>query len=125
MQKRTLIGLAHRVAYAAALAFFVFDFSVLPTGVTGSVLGGFLAALNFPVALVGLLLPCGERGLDFPIGHCDFPSTALFLNHLRLAIPVYVVLLYLPGSLRALRRRRGVVHVAEGSSAGKVTTSLI
>ena len=119
MKRSSVLAAAHRVAYAAALAFFVFDFAVLPIGVGGPVLGTLLAVLNLPVAVVGLALPCDQRGLDFPVGHCHWPNQTLFLHHLRLAIPVYVALFYLPNLVSLIRKRRK----ARGGASAKVLSA--
>jgi hypothetical protein len=65
--------------------------------------------LDFPVALAGeLLYPI--RGMELVFDDhgswCDFcPTGEMFRQQIRLAVPVYLVLLYLPTLLRSVLRR--------------------
>lgn len=108
---RHLVGLCHRFAYASALALATINLWVLPLGVEHSRLVGFLVPVaNSPVAAAGLLFSCELRGLDTPFSQCSPQSgSAFYWQHLRFAIPVYVLLFYAPSLFRAgrhwLRRR--------------------
>lgn len=110
---RTLVfGFFHRVAYAVALSLLVWDFYVLPLGLNLGIWSSVLSVLNAPVAAVGLLIPCPERGLDAPFLQCHHEGgqsgPQFFFSHLRLAVPVYVLLFYLPNLIRAgWARKRG------------------
>lgn len=107
--RRKVIGFFHRLAYALALALGVFSLTVLPLGLPSSNwIPWALAAVNSPVSLVSLLVPCSERGLDFPLGDCHHEggqtASEFFFSHLRLAVPVYLLIFYLPGFFVAARR---------------------
>lgn len=110
----TSVGLCHRLAYATALAALTWCMTILPLGLKHLAMwSAVIAVVNAPVSAVGLSLSCQERGLDIPFGDCHDPSSPHLLKHLRLAIPVYVVLFYFPGLIRGgmnwWRGRRGPV----------------
>lgn len=106
-----LRGFSNRLAYALALSLLVFNLYVLPVGVVDCKAATLsLEAMNLPVSAVGLLLDCSERGLDSPLGECNHQGgqgpAELFVNQLRLAVPVYLFLAYLPALFTWVRRRR-------------------
>jgi hypothetical protein len=100
-----LLGLSHRLAYAIAVALTGFFLIVMPIGLRIEFL---VRLLDLPVAAAGLLLPLEWRGIDLWFqpqewGYVD-PLQGL-LRHLRVAIPAYVVLFYVPNVLSAVYRR--------------------
>ena len=119
---RRLVGLLHRMVYSLALGLLVWNLYVLPLGLNVRVVGPLLAVANAPVSAVGLLLPCDERGIDAPFGECHHEggqgAAQFFSSHLRLAIPVYTLVSYLPllGALLSARvlRRGGRAVRSEG-----------
>lgn len=113
---RDLLGFAHRLTYATLLALLTWLLSWLPvsTQLAGSaIVSAVLKVVNFPVALASQAMPLTWRGLDLVFAE-RLPHTVatseFLLRHLRVAIPVYVFLFYLPNLLRSgldgLRRRR-------------------
>ena len=107
-------GFFFRLGYAVALGVLVFNLAVLPLGLNLDRWSPVLHILNAPVGAVSLLIPCPERGLDFPFGDCHHQggqtAADFFFSHVRVAVPVYVLCFYLPNLLAAtwrwLRRRR-------------------
>jgi len=102
-------GFFSRLGYAVALSVLVWNFSVLPLGLNLDVWSPILGTLNAPVGAVSLLVPCPQRGLDSPFWRCHHQggqtAPEFFFNHLRLAVPVYVLCFYLPNLLAAIWRR--------------------
>src|SRR5688572_6982058 len=120
-----LIGLSHRVAYATATALVGLLLAVMPAGLKIDSTGVLTKLLNLPVAAVGLLLPDGWKSIDLWFGtnalHYSHFSEVL-VRHLRLAIPVYVLLFYIPTLGRAVwqrlrHRRRAIEAEAPGRLA--------
>lgn len=117
--KKSLLGICHRVAYAALISAIVWisvdlplpDDSYPPTrwGISLTI----TRWLDLPIALATQLLPCSESGIDlwFRI-RCPEPIEyrRYFFNHMRVGIPAYVLLFYLPIICRRVccwwRRRR-------------------
>lgn len=119
MSSAAIQGFFLRLGYAVALSALVWNFFVLPLGVDLDAWGPVLNALNAPVATASLLVPCPERGLDAPFSQCHQQGgqtpPRFFFNHLRLAVPVYVLMFYLPNALRgAWRSWRGRSVLVEG-----------
>ncbi len=90
---RTVRRIAFCLASSGLLAFAVFDLMVLPVGAPRW-LDTVINAFNLPVSAVSLLLPCGQRGLDLPLGDCQHQGPEMLWKHLRLAVPVYFGVLY-------------------------------
>lgn len=70
--------------------------------------------LDWPVATVGLLFPAYWAGIDAFYGQnlCDFCTPSeLLVEHLKLAVPVFVLLSYVITKLHDWRRRRSNVAV--------------
>lgn len=117
--KRHFVGFCNRVAYATVLGLAAWGLMMWPpfTPLAGRIYGYAAILLDLPIALANLLLPLDWRGLDlvFDRGLTIGTSTPGFLfRHLRVAIPVYVLLFYLPslllGSWRRWRRRGRAVE---------------
>jgi len=114
--RRTLIGLAVRFLIATALSLlvwwlFITPFDRLPF--PPPAVHFIVRLLNFPVALAGELLD-PIRGIavlfDDDGSWCDFCTVGeMFRRQMRIAIPTYLFLLYLPAVMRSIacRRRRG------------------
>jgi hypothetical protein len=111
--RRIAIGLALRLIGATVVSLIVwwlfttpFDRIPLPRS---AAIFAIVRILNFPVALAGeLLYPI--RGLELLFRDydtwCDFCSTGeMFRQQMRLAVPVYVTLFYIPTVLRSIARR--------------------
>lgn len=120
--KKRLIGLCHRVAYAALVSAIVWIFVDLPLpegsypptrwGVSLTI----ARWLDLPIAVATQPLPCSESAIDlwFRI-RCPEPIGDLwryFFHHMRVGIPAYVLLFYLPSIYRLSRswwrQRRGM-----------------
>jgi hypothetical protein len=126
--QRAVRGFFFRLGYAVALGVLVFDLAVLPLGLNLDLWSPILDILNAPVGALSLLIPCPERGLDFPFGHCHHQggqtAPEFFFSHLRLAVPVYVLCFYLPnlfsagwGWLTRRRRQRGIGSERPGAGS--------
>lgn len=112
-RKRTLLGFALRFAAAILISLliwwlFVTPFDRLPISCAADLFIG--RALDFPVALAGeLLYPI--RGMELVFGDrfgtwCDFCQVEqMFWLQMRLSVPVYLLLLYIPTMLRWIARR--------------------
>ncbi|HEX6100462.1 MAG TPA: hypothetical protein VF432_29375 [Thermoanaerobaculia bacterium] len=110
--RRILLGLALRVLIATAISvlvwwLFITPFDRLPLPRSGVLIA--VQILNFPVALAGEILH-PIRGLQLLFEDystwCDFCSAGeAFLQQMRIAIPSYLVLLYIPALLRTIARR--------------------
>jgi hypothetical protein len=114
---RPVIGFIHRVTYAMLIGFitwflWIARFDTLPFD--RDIQTGMIKVLSFPVALVSEQTPItGWKAIDpFTkdiVGHNE-PNEKVLLWHLRLAVPVYVVLFYLPNLgtwiIRRARRKR-------------------
>jgi hypothetical protein len=110
--RRVSIGLTLRVITATAISLLVWWLSITPFDrlpLPRPAIFVTVRILNFPVALAGeLLYPIRGMQLVFPDYDtwCDFcPVGEMFRQQMRLAIPVYLFLLYIPTVLRSIRRR--------------------
>jgi len=100
------------VVYAALISFIVWflwtaRFNTLPLGRDLQL--GIVKVLDFPVAMVSERMPLtGWRAIDpftsDQLGHNE-PDEKLLLWHARLAIPVYVMLFYVPSVVMWIVRR--------------------
>ena len=114
----------HRVTYAALLSAIVWIYINLPLAEGAAppshwTLGGELVRLiDLPIVIATQALPCSETAVDlwFVRYHCphEWDARHYLFSHMRVGIPVYVVLFYLPnvymyGRRRWQRRRSGVV----------------
>jgi hypothetical protein len=110
--RRAFIGLTFRLIIATGISLIVwwlfttpFDRLPLPRLAVSFL----VRILDFPVALAGeLLYPI--RGMEVVFEHhdtwCDFcPIGEMFRQQMRIAIPVYLLLLYIPTLLRSVARR--------------------
>ena len=119
--KRQLINLVHRIAYAALISALVWILARLPMQLNPYGPGALLLlALDWPIAVATQPLPCKEFAIDLwftveggegcpsGIGY-QVPAWEMFVNHMRVGIPVYVFLFYVPniliGSVRWWRGR--------------------
>jgi hypothetical protein len=77
--------------------------------------------LDWPVATVGLLLPAYWAGIDAFYGRnlCDFcTAPELLVEHLKLAVPVFVGLSYAVTALHVRWRRRSKITVEDPAEDG-------
>ena len=128
LSRKQLFGLSHRIAYAALISALVWILAQLPMQVNPYGLDArLLFALDWPIAVATQPLPCKEFAIDLwftgqggepcptGIGY-QVPARDMFFNHMRVGIPVYVFLFYLPnillGAVRWWRRRRGAAPAA-------------
>lgn len=101
--RRVLTGFVHRVVYAMLFALLAWHACTWPFGnsiAQRRVATAVCYTLNLPTAIIGRVTS-PYRGIDvfFDRGGewCDFCSAQQILwNHVRFAVPVYVVLFYLP-----------------------------
>ena len=115
--RKLVVGFFNRLAYATAIALGGLLLAVMPAGLRIDPTGVLTKLLNLPVAAVGLILPDGWKSIDLWFGtnalHYSHFSEVL-VRHLRLAIPVYVLLFYIPTLGRAvwqrLRHRREAIE---------------
>ena len=106
------VGAIHRFAYAVLLGmvtWFLYTarFDTLPFGADVQIM--LTKIVGLPVAIVSQLLPQGawhaiDPFAEYPFAHNE-PHERLLLLHLRLAVPVYVALFYVPNVVGALYRR--------------------
>jgi hypothetical protein len=110
--RRISLGLVLRLIIATALSFIVWWLAVTPFDRLFRprvITIGIVRILNFPVALAGeLLYPI--RGIQVVFRDddtwCDFCSLSeMFRQQVRLAIPVYLFLFYVPAALRSIARK--------------------
>lgn len=118
---RWIAGASHRLAYAVAISSVVWVLAVQPLNLPADGLAfRMVQVLDLPIATASQLLPCDESGLDlwYRVGpgqsSCPHnPGREFFLNHMRIGVPAYVLLLYVPSIFRATRdwwrRRRAPV----------------
>jgi hypothetical protein len=96
------------MGYAVVLAGATWAMLVVPLGVEDSrVATAVVYVFVFPVAVAGAWLPSEARGIDlffWPGAIHGMPAADILLRHLRIAIPVYVLLFYLPNLFRGLYR---------------------
>jgi hypothetical protein len=102
---RYFVGLGHRLAYATTLGLLTWYLYMMPCPALDMDLRRVIVAiLDLPVAIVSQVLPGSWwKGIDVfsvnPFGHGLAPELVL-VRHLRLAIPVYVLLFYLASLCR-------------------------
>jgi hypothetical protein len=111
-RSRHAIGFIHRVVYATLIGFITWflwtaRYDTLPLGRDAQ--NAIVKVLAAPVAFVSRLTPpAGWKALDpftsDVVGHNE-PNEKLLLWHLRLAVPTYVVIFYIPSLIRLLVRR--------------------
>jgi hypothetical protein len=117
-RKRLILGAFHRLAYATAISVIVFLVAVQPLELSlhGATFWT-IRILDLPIATAGQLLPCNERGVDLWFraepgysGCPHNPGPEFFGNHMRIGIPAYLLLFYLPSLLLAARlKSRGPI----------------
>jgi len=105
-----LIGFSHRLAYAALISALVWIFLFLPLpddaypptrwGINLTI----ARWLDLPIAIATQIVPCRESAIDlwFRV-RCPDPIEGLqryFFNHMRIGIPIYVLIFYLPSMFR-------------------------
>lgn len=110
---KNTVGALHRLAYATAISAIVWLVSAQPLNVSLKGLTSWtIRILDLPIATASQLLPCDERGLDLwyrvapGYSSCPHnPGPEFFGNHMRIGVPAYLALFYLPNLLLAARRR--------------------
>lgn len=110
--KRAALGFVLRLAGAVGISLFgwwlfITPFDRLP--VPREAIALLVRVLDFPVALAGELLH-PLRGMELIFfdhsSWCDFcPAAEVFRRQMQLAVPVYLLLLYVPALWRGLGRR--------------------
>lgn len=109
--QRAFAGLIHRFVYGALLGAFVWYLTAVPytmTPIPHVIHHPLLVVLDFPVALVSEHLPWQFKGIDtFSSERQPERSNEweYLYGHLRTAVPVYVVLFYLPNIMLWIVRR--------------------
>jgi len=110
--RRVSIGLILRLVIATLISLLVWWLSTTPFDrlpLRSPAILAIVRILDFPVALAGeLLYPI--RGMELVFRDydtwCDFcPIGEMFRQQMRIAIPTYLFLLYIPTLLRAVARR--------------------
>ena len=108
---KRVVGFIHRVTYAVLLSVFVWYLTLVPFTMTPLRRSSHLAlvkVLDFPVAMVSSVLPWQAKGIDL-FSEERQPERAnmweLLHAHVRVAVPVYVILFYVPNAITFLRRR--------------------
>ena len=109
LSKQHFIGLAHRVAYAALISALVWALVLSPSDAMLADPYGpstwLVRLVDLPIAVATQALPCDEFALDlwFTIRGeraCPgVPEREAFFQHMRVGIPVYVFLFYVPNIL--------------------------
>ncbi|HEY0157559.1 MAG TPA: hypothetical protein VGF28_09765 [Thermoanaerobaculia bacterium] len=109
-----LLSVAVRLSVATTLGVITW-WSYVTRGASDGLLRILYRVLDWPVATVGQLFPQSWAGIDVFYGTnlCDFCTPReLLLEHLKFAVPVFVLLSYVGTSLRERWRRR----LASGSA---------
>ena len=121
-KKNDLFGFCHRVAYAALVSaiVWIFVFLPLPEGISypGDMIIQVVRWLDLPIAAATQIMPCNEFAVDMwfrvrcpELGYGIVDLRGYFFNHMRIGIPTYVLLFYLPNLYRVgrgwWRQRRG------------------
>jgi len=108
---RWITGLAHRVTYATLFAVMTWFACGYPAafGRHVALQNAVCYGLDYPIAVVGRLM-APYRGIDvfFDRGGewCDFCSAqGVLWAHVRFAVPIYVVLFYIPTFVLWIARR--------------------
>ena len=105
---RYLIGFIHRVVYATLIGLLTWFTCATPFGEHRRLQTLICQVFDWPVATAGRLFKTWH-GLDVFYGgrSCDFCQPIDFVwSHLQLAVPVYVLLFYVPTLVRWIVRRR-------------------
>ena len=111
MSRSFAIGLVHRVMYAKLLAAFVWYLAVVPYAVTPiprAIHHPLLLILDLPLAPVSTHLPSQLKTIDAfsSARQPEYDSVWQYLHvHLRTAVPIYVVVFYVPALVQWVRRR--------------------
>ena len=110
---RAVIGFIHRVVYATVFALLAWHACTWPlnnSAVERRVATVVCYTFNFPTAVVGRVTSPyrgGDAFFDRGGEWCDFcPAQQVLWNHVRFAVPVYVILFYVPTLVRWIVRRR-------------------
>jgi hypothetical protein len=121
IKKDVLLGFSHRFAYATLIPALVWIFVdlPLPKGILypGDWIMQVVWWLDLPIALASQIMPCDDNALDIwfrvrcpDLGYGLPDIRGYFYNHMRVGIPVYLLLFYLPNiycaGLSYWRRRR-------------------
>lgn len=125
--KSALLGLLHRIAYAALVSCVVWiatwDYPAAGE-LTVTSFHRVAIWLDLPIALATQVVPCDEFAVDlwFTVQGgepCPINATPReqLLNHMRLGIPVYALIFYLPNLALLLYRRFSIAQ--EFRSMGK------
>ncbi len=139
LRKKLLLGLSHRIAYAALISALVWILALMPRQPVEPYSFEALLALAFdlPIAVATQPLPCKEFALDLwfsveggegcPQGFANQVSAReRFFNHMRVGIPVYMLLFYLPNVFLYLirwgRRRRMALPASRQLGRGRGTS---
>lgn len=108
---RVLPGLAHRIAYATVVSVAIWYLLLVPfseTSLPRPLHDGLLKLLDLPIAAVNTILPWQWKGIDAWSSERqpEYGSIwKLLYVHLRIAVPVYVALFYLPNAIAWIVRR--------------------
>lgn len=113
--KKQVLGLSHRIAYAALVSALLWILVGLPMSYPYGFNGLLVLALDWPIAVATQVMPCKEFALDLwftvkggegcPQGFANqVPAREMFFNHMRVGIPVYVFLFYVPNIALGLAR---------------------
>ena len=104
-------GLAHRVAYAIVIGVAIWYFALVPfseTSIPRPLHEWLLKLLDLPIAAVNAILPWQWKGIDVWSSERqpEYSNVLKMLRvHLRVAVPVYVLLFYVPNAVRWVMRR--------------------
>jgi hypothetical protein len=109
--RRFVIGFTLRLIISTVISLTVWWLFTTPferLALPPSAVAVIVRVLDFPVALAGEVLP--SRGMELVFDDrgpwCDFcPTGEMFRQQMRIAIPTYPVLLYLPAAMRSIARR--------------------
>ncbi len=113
-RQQIILGFVVRCAAAAFIALIGW-WSCVTARVAETVRPVVCRLLDWPIATVGLLFPKWWAGIDAFYGRnlCDFCTPGERLTrHLELAIPVYVLLLYVPTFIRWIVEKRRRPHIS-------------
>ena len=125
MYGRWLVGLCNRVAYASLLGVYVWLGATTPSLWSIGPLRLLTRVCDFPVALAGLVVPAHPLFIDLFFGRgiqewAFVSPPQVLLWHLRVSIPVYVLLFYALGQIASALRRRHFLVKSE-SQVGMVS----
>ncbi len=119
LSRTVILGLSHRLAYAALVSALVWIGAHLPLPAgtyppsRWGVRNTLVRVLDLPIAAATQVLPCNEFAIDLwftgtggeGCPHDAKGVTAFFINHMRVGVPTYLLLFYLPAIARAGRNR--------------------